>query len=462
MLFLAWTAESTTDTVVYCGHWRSIFAVFGPLFESIPGISLFPWQLALLALTPLCLLWPGAFHKRAWTMDGAILASLVSIALAFLWGMMRGGSAYNAYYQLWRFLVALLFGVLLASVIRKPGHLKALGFTVLAAALVRAGLAIYFYWALVYGKIDPPPPYMTTHDDSVLFVAGPLIMVSWAITRRRWGVWIATALLSLPLLYAIVLNARRLAWLELVLAFGCAYLLLPRGRDRRRVNRFLMMAAPVFLVYAAVGWGRPEPMFEPLRAFATSGSNEDASSLARLEEIRNLMYTLSLAKNPLLGTGWGIPYQQVTGFYTYFGDGWWQYPYMPHNSLLGVMAFSGFAGAFGTWLVVPVAAFLATRGYRGAKGTIERAATMSAVCILPAYGVQCYGDIGFQSFTAGLLLSVVMGVAAKASAWAEVAPRVTRGAAVPPVPGPSAPPRDVSWPPPGVEAIPSVLKDRRR
>lgn len=453
MLFLAWTAEAPNDTVIYCALWRSDFALIGGFFESIPGISLFPWQIALIALTPFCLLWPGAFRKRAWVMDGAIMVSFVSIAFAFLWGWMRGGSAYNAYYQLWRFLTALLFGVLLLSVIRKPQHLKALGLTVLSAGLVRAGLAIYFYWEHVYGKIDPPPPYMTTHDDSLLFVAGPLILVSWALTRRRWGAWIATALLSLPLLYAIVLNGRRLAWLELVLVFVCSYLLLPPGGTRRRVNTALAAATPFLLVYVVVGWGRTGPLFEPLRAFSTSGSNEDASSLARLEEIRNLMYTLSVAGNPLLGTGWGVPYQQVTSVYTHFAGGWWQYQYMPHNSLLGVVVFSGLFGAFGTWLVVPVAAFLATRGYRGAQGTIEQAAAMSAACLLPAYGVQCYGDIGFQSFTSGLVLGVVMGVAGKVSAWAEAPlPGGTQRRSLPSGPGPSSPLRDVSWSPSGLDA----------
>jgi hypothetical protein len=46
---------------------------------------------------------------------------------------------------------------------------------------------------------------------------------------------------------------------------------------------------------------------------------------------------------------------------------------------------------------------------------------MSAVCILPAYGAQCYGDIGFQSFTGALILGVAVGVAGKVSAWADSA-----------------------------------------
>jgi hypothetical protein len=82
--------------------------------------------------------------------------------------------------------------------------------------------------------------------------------------------------------------------------------------------------------------------------------------------------------------------------------------------------------------VVPVAAFLGMRGYRGSAGAVDRAAAMAAVAILPAYGAQCYGDIGFQSFAGGLILGAALGVAGKVSAWAEAtaaigSPRTRRG-----------------------------------
>ncbi len=427
LLFLAWTAEAPTDTVVYNGLWRSPFQALGSLFVSLPGVNLFPWQIVVLALAPLCLFWPGAFRKRGWPMDAAIVTSLASVAVTFLWGWLRGGSPYNAYYQLWRFLLALLFALLLLSVIRRPGDLRALGLTVLAAALVRGTLAIYFYWAVVRDKIHPPPTYMTTHDDSLLFVAGVIIVLSWGLARRNWKAWFAAALVSAHQIYAMVVNARRLAWLELLLACGLSYLLLPRGGLRRRVNGVLVVVAPFLLLYVAAGWGRPGPLFEPVRALSTAGSDEDASSLARLEEIRNLMYTLSVAGNPLLGTGWGVPYQQVSGVYTHFGSGWWQYQYMPHNSLLGLVVFAGLLGISGIWLVVPATAFLAARGYRRSGPALSRAGAMAAACILPAYGIQCYGDIGLQSFTCGLILSVAMATAGKVFAWSEASDVGTRG-----------------------------------
>src|SRR5258706_92650 len=114
----------------------------------------------------------------------------------------------------------------------------------------------------------------------------------------------------------------------------------------------MVFAAPVLVVYVAVGWNQKGPLFAPIRALSTTGSDEDASSLARLEEDRNLVYTLWVAGNPVLGTGWGQPYQKVTSVYANFGDEWWQYAYMPHNSLLGVAVFAGVGGNCARWLGV--------------------------------------------------------------------------------------------------------------
>lgn len=424
LLFLAWTGEWPREagTGLYCGAWRSPLYALAPMFVSLPGINLYPWQILLIALAPVCLVWPGAFRGRAVPMDAAIVTSFASVVITFVWGLLRGGSAYQSYYQVWRFLAALLIGLLLLSVIRSSRDLRALGFTVLSAALVRGTLCMYFYWEIAK-DIEPLPPHMTTHDDSLLFVAGLLVVWSWALARRSWTAWLFAALVFVHLLYAILLNNRRLAWMELILGLVVAYFLLPSGALRRKFNRRLLLASPVIIAYLGVGWSSDAPAFAPVRALSTAvGSHEDASSLARQEEIKNLLHTLWVGGNPLLGTGWGRPYVKVTSVYANYGAEWSQYLYMPHNSLLGVGVFAGILGVFGIWFVVPMAAYLGTRGHRDSTRSVDRAATMAAVSILPAYGAQCYGDIGFQSLTSALILGVALASVGKVYAWSGALP----------------------------------------
>jgi hypothetical protein len=308
-------------------------------------------------------------------------------------------------------------GSLLLSSLKSPRDLRALAIAVLAAALVRATLGYYFYFFYVRGtRLANIVSFVTHHDDSVLWVAGILVPVAWALTRMTLGSWAFAGITFLYLFGAMILNGRRLAWVELAFSLALTYALLP-SRQRWRINRFALLASPVLALYVAVGWGRDGLVFEPVRALSTSGSHSDASSLARLEEEKNLMHTLVSQGNPILGTGWGHPYEKVTSTYANLGAIWSQYLYMPHNSLMAVAVFGGLVGLFGILMVVPVAAFLGTRGYNLATDDRSRAGAMAAVCLLPAYAAQCYGDVGFQSLTGSLLLGVAIAVAGKASAW---------------------------------------------
>ena len=61
---------------------------------------------------------------------------------------------------------------------------------------------------------------------------------------------------------------------------------------------------------------------------------------------------------------------------------------MPHNSLLGVLAFSGLVGFAGTWQVVPVAAYFHGLVYRRSRAPIPRIAAMSGLLTLMMVTIQ--------------------------------------------------------------------------
>jgi hypothetical protein len=420
LLFVAWVGEWSLalDAVMYNGLWRSPFVVLSPLFEPVPGIRLFPWQLLLLALAPVCLVSAGAFQSRARELDWAILLSLVCVAATFMWGLLRGGSAYFAYYQVWRWLTALLVAFLLLSAVRSPRDLAALGKLIVLAALIRATLCIYFYWAHVRAN-GYNLEYLTNHDDSVVFVTATLVVSCWALIKGGRAAWSTAIVVSLYLSYAMVLNDRRIAWVELLLALGTLYVLMGAGPLRRQITRWMIVATPFVLAYVVIGFSSDAAFFAPIHALASAGSGTDLSSLARQEEIRNLLYTLADFGNPLFGTGWGHPYQKLTNLWSNFGSAWVLADYTPHNSLLGLVVFAGLLGVFGIWGVMPVAALLAARGYRGATAPVPRTAAMVATGVLVVYGVHCYGDIGFSSFAACLFLGAALGTAGKVAAWTE-------------------------------------------
>ena len=421
LLFVAWTGEwpLDRDDMLYCGLWRSPFQVFAPLFVSVPGINLFPWQLMFFAMAPPCFLAPGAFRRRAWILDLAIAASLASIAVTFLWGWMRGGSAYHAYYQLWRFLAGLLLALMLQSAIRKPKDLKALAYTILIAALVRGTLAMYFYWAIVRERIDPPPPHMTTHDDTLLFICAILIVLAWSVARGGAKAWLAAAAASLHLLYAIILNNRRLAWIELGARAPVDVLPAPAceeapphalGASRRaRGSR---------LCGSRVGPGRGR-----VRSRQGAQRLQAATRTRPAWPDRRRSETSSTPSRPPATLSWGPAggsrtWRRPASTRTSGGPSSCTliYPTTPSSGWRYSADSSG-SPASGWWCRRRPSS---RRGATwGPLGRSSRAAAMTILCLLPAYGVQCYGDIGFQSMTSGLLLGVAMGSAGKLAVWAE-------------------------------------------
>jgi len=424
LVFVGWVGEwpLELDSVMYHGLWRSPFVVFGPMFVPIPGIRLFLWQILLIGLVPFCAGAAGTTRQHAREMDRAILVSVACIAVTCLWGLLRGGSAYFAYFQVWRFLAALLITYVLMSALRSERDLVTLGKIVVVAALIRAILCIYFFWTPIYARIHDTTNYVTNHDDSMLFVVAILILTTWAVLKGGRTSWTIAAPIMAVLLYAMVANNRRIAWVEMGWAMPLIYLLIGPGPLRSRINRWAMIAAPVVLIYVVVGMGSDNPAFAPVHALMTTGSNQDSSSLTRKEEIRNLLRTLVDFGNPLFGTGWGVPYSKVESIYSNYDPRWILYLYTPHNSVLGLAAFAGLVGIIGIWGVVPVGAYLATRGYRGSTGVVPRCATMVALCALAVYSAHCYGDIGLQSLPGAIILGAALATAGKVAVWSEALP----------------------------------------
>ncbi len=429
LLFVGWVGEWPVeiDTVLYFGKWRSVFGLFAPLFAPIPGISLFPWQLLLFALVPFCLVTSGT-RRHAREMDRAIFVSIGCVGIAFLWGLVRGGSAYFAYYQVWRFLAALLIAYMLMSLVRSERDLVTLGKVVILAALIRATLCIYYFWTYLHDRVNPLPEYVTNHDDSMLWVVAALIASIWAFLKGGRAAWTTAALVVPYLFYAIVLNDRRIAWVELAMSLPLIYVLIGPGPLRRQINKWALRAAPLVIAYFVAGLGSDSGVFAPVHALLTAGSNYDPSSLTRQEEARNLLHTLVDRGNPLFGTGLGRPYDKAESYWSNYDADWVLTLYTPHNAILGLAAFTGLVGIIGIWGVVPVGAYVAGRGYRGSTEVVPRAAAMVALGSLAAYSVHCYGDIGLQSFAGALILGAGLATAGKVAAWSE-APAAGSGTA---------------------------------
>jgi hypothetical protein len=333
-------------------------------------------------------------------------ALLVAAGVTFCWftyGVVRGGDARAASWQVYLLLSSVLASFAFASHFRTTEHFLMLARTALAAGVYRAVMCVVFYFAFIRpGLLNPLPEYITTHEDTVLWTVGfAYALLSALLTPSRGSK--VTAALVIPLfLAAIQFNNRRLAWISLGGSLLTLYVLMPYPAVKRRVRRALFVAVPVVAVYAAVGWGRTEPVFRPLRAFQSVSASEDNSTKAR--NVENLGLIATANQGWIMGTGWGHRYVEISDKYQiHFFELW---PYVPHNSVLGLLAYTGYLGFFGYWMVFPVATLLHARTARLAAEPRDRLVGLLGVVQVVACADQWYGDMGAFSPVTTYMLAV--------------------------------------------------------
>jgi O-antigen ligase len=182
--------------------------------------------------------------------------------------------------------------------------------------------------------------------------------------------------------------------------------------------------SPLVLVYALVGWGSPSRIFAPVQLVRglvvqerTDGSI-DRSKLYR--DIENYNLVTTFRSNPLLGTGFGHPFGEAVkadDLSAYFKE----YAYLPHNSVLGLWAFTGAVGFSGIFMILVVTLFLAARAHAHATRPDHAIAATASISVIGAYVIQLWGDIGFTEapaiFLVGLAVAVAGQLATETGAW---------------------------------------------
>ncbi len=362
-------------------------------------------------------------------MRNALLLSAGTVVVWFAYGLARGGDARAGSWQIYLLLTTVLVAFTFAATFQTAEHYATLAKVMVAAGLYRAAMCWIFYFNFVSPhRLDPLPDFITTHDDSVLWVGVIVILIVNALEKRARGTTVRTVLGILFVMAAIQWNQRRLAWVSLVMALVTMFFLLPPGKTRRRVSRFALFAAPVVALYVAIGWGRGERIFLPLRSLETVTTTEDLSTKARNIENLGLIATAHTA-GVLGGTGWGHRYMELSSKYSiaaYFEL--WQY--VPHNSILGLLAYTGVLGFTGYWLAFPTAVFFNSRmGKLGNSPAVRNVGIVGAVQMIICAN-EMYGDMGLFSLKTMYILAgsyaAAMRLPIGAEVWSASKPRQAR------------------------------------
>jgi len=426
MVFMSLVAEEDTMLAYYHEMWTPARLLEWFIYILPIKVNVYAIGCVILLLT--------AKRKGAAArpLSPAIAASAIALVFSVLYGLARGGDTKPIYTQIVAWTFCLIFVLTGAAVLTKVEDFRRVQSAIVWAGLWRATMAIIFYMKVRDRDWSTMPQTMTTHEDTVTFVVAMLVLASRAIEERtkkslRW------LMLGAPLLLvAIQLNNRRLAWATLAEGLAVLYFMLPtKSNVTRRINRSLLWASPIIILYVAIGWGRPEGIFKPLQSFSSMGGGQiDNSTRARDNENQSLI--TMIRQEPLLGTGLGHEWIELDATYTVPLSTFPFYHYCPHNSVLALVAFCGGLGFAGLWMVIPVSAYLNALTYRRAPDPATRSVAAVGLVEVVAYLNQAWGDMGAMGVThivPATILGVGMAAAARmpvvSGAWSAQAPKAT-------------------------------------
>ncbi len=355
-------------------------------------------------------------------------ALFIQAGAIFFWvayGVWTGGDAHSAAWQVYLILASVVLAFELATVFQTPEDFTDIGKAIVYAALYHALMCIWFYrtkWKMIW----PTPEYVTCHDDTVLWVTGVLVLLANAIQKRSSKTWMLTIAGVVFIVLAIQFNNRRLAWVSLIMGLMELFVLIPPGPVRRKAIRLIMYMVPILLLYVAVGWGQTGGIFAPLKSFQTVSVEEDSSTKARNMENLGLIATGN-ASSMFMGAGWGHGYIEVSNKYAIYAFELW--PFVPHNSILGLLAFTGAFGFLAFWLAFPTSMFLNARMARLATNPTARTIGLVGASQMLVCANQMFGDMGDFSYRTMYVLAISYAVAMRlppiTGAWPDGSPTAT-------------------------------------
>lgn len=348
--------------------------------------------------------------------------SLLGAVWLEVWGVgLRGGDFRQSLWQMRQLFWLPTVTVLFVCAMRDFRDFNRAINLITAAVCLKLVIVVWYYFA-VARPMHFEPATLTSHYDSILFTVAIVAWVSRFVHTGNWKYAILLATLGNWVMLGIVLNNRRLCFVNLAVSLFIVFVML-KGPMKRMLMKKFVYVLPLLVAYVVVGQAGNSRIFKPAKLVTSVIKQDDRSSSTRDVENYNLLVTLK--RNKLLGSGWGHEYVEAVK-----GDdistAFPQYRYMAHNGVLWLWTIGGLVGFTLLWMPISIGIFLARRAYSFARSPDERSAAAIALTMIVTYMLQAWGDIGTQHLNSTLVLALALAASAKLAVANGAMPRRMR------------------------------------
>ncbi|MEX0721758.1 MAG: O-antigen ligase family protein [Balneolaceae bacterium] len=341
---------------------------------------------------------------------GACLFFLGCFMFSFMYGLKNGGDFLVAMWEVRALFYLLLLYFITPQLIRTRQQMKGLIWVFIIGITFKAFQAIYRFIDL--GFTTGGLATLSNHEDPVFMVTLFILLTGFMVFKSRNRQLYMLIALLFPLLLGFYFGMRRAAYASMMVSFAVFVILL----DRKNRHNFLKVAIPCFiglLIYSAVFWNHQGRLGRPIQMVKTGFERptieenyEDYhSNLYREKENYNLAKTIE--NNPVIGTGFGVAYDQPVELFAI------RYPlrdYIPHNEIIWVMVKMGTIGFFAFWFFFNSFVAKGIRIFSRLKDPYLKAVTLFIIIAVINQMVVSYFDLQLTYYRNMIYLGCLMGL----------------------------------------------------
>lgn len=383
-----------------------------PLFQAVGPGHLEGADVLLLVVLAVCLFKRHELNLRWWPrshISTAFLGLLACVVAALVIGKAHGGALRTGLMESRPYIYLFVTYLLTAALVTNRKAIQATLWAFVGSVGVKAVQGIWVW--IRHRHMYPKPEAYISHEASYFFVIFMILVLAlWMFhqsgTLRKVATWL------LPLVvWANVVNDRRVAWAMLAGAIVCFTVIVYQALPWRRplLVKALVALLLISAVYFPVMWNSTSSLGQPARAVKSQiqPSARDASSdLYRIQENANL--ELNIKQAGLLGKGFGVkidyalPIADISGIDPLIA-------YIPHNDVLDVMMRMGLLGALSIWFLIGAGIIAGIRLARSASRELAIIGAVAAPAMV-AWAVMAAEDQGFFMFRLAFISGVVLGL----------------------------------------------------
>lgn len=375
------------------------------------GLALSPMEL-LLILTFVSWLLQGVARRqlnfRGGTLGRPMLLFLVALIAGVVRGLAGGGDVNMALWESRFLFYAVMCYAVAANTVRAKRQTTILVMLTVIGTGLFAIEGAYRKIALIdTGRLGVVPDFAYSHMDVIFLGSLPLIVLAqWVFGARAWQRW--TGLLLVPIsVFTLLATERRAGYIAVIITF-LAYGLIFMVSHRKAFFYVFVPMVIGFAIYLPAFWNNTSLIGQPARAVRSLSQpdpRDAASNLYRDLELINVRSTIH--SNPILGVGFGRPYD----FVVQLPDlSWWQFwHYEPHHNILWVWLKLGTVGFIVFWMLMVTATARAAYAVRTLKGREQRIFALVALGAIVMTVSFCYVDLGLVSGRVTVFLGTALG-----------------------------------------------------